>query len=102
MRGGDIDSFVSSLLEAQISRKPGFSKTPLGHALDEAGITYATSLPPGPEHAKIAAWLTFADAHLQYLAETTSAPKLPMPPKPSGTDLEPYLGHWSPHRPHSH
>ncbi|MEU9191606.1 DUF488 family protein, N3 subclade [Streptomyces hundungensis] len=49
--GRDIDSFVASLLEAQISmvadvrltpisRKPGFSKTRLGHALDEAGITY--------------------------------------------------------------
>ncbi|MCX4828322.1 DUF488 family protein [Streptomyces sp. NBC_00006] len=49
--GRDIDSFVASLLEAQISmvadvrltpisRKPGFSKTRLGHALDEAGIAY--------------------------------------------------------------
>ncbi|MFD7298366.1 DUF488 family protein [Streptomyces sp. NPDC059897] len=49
--GRDIDSFVASLLEAQISmvadvrltpisRKPGFSKTRLGNALDEAGIAY--------------------------------------------------------------
>ncbi|MCT9004619.1 DUF488 family protein, N3 subclade [Streptomyces rhizosphaerihabitans] len=49
--GRDIDSFVTSLLEAQISmvadvrltpisRKPGFSKTRLGHALGEAGIAY--------------------------------------------------------------
>ncbi|MFI0243153.1 DUF488 family protein [Streptomyces sp. NPDC016845] len=49
--GRDIDSFVASLLTAQISmvadvrltpisRKPGFSKTRLGHALDEAGIAY--------------------------------------------------------------
>ncbi|MFD8691379.1 DUF488 family protein [Streptomyces sp. NPDC059651] len=49
--GRDIDSFIASLLDAQISmvadvrltpisRKPGFSKTRLGHALDEAGIAY--------------------------------------------------------------
>lgn len=49
--GRDIDSFVSALLDAQISmvadvrltpisRKPGFSKTRLGNALDEAGIAY--------------------------------------------------------------
>ncbi|WP_406839239.1 DUF488 family protein [Streptomyces sp. AHU1] len=49
--GRDIDSFVAALLSAQISmvadvrltpisRKPGFSKTRLGHALDEAGISY--------------------------------------------------------------
>ncbi|MEV6047641.1 DUF488 family protein, N3 subclade [Streptomyces xanthochromogenes] len=49
--GRDIDSFVASLLDAQISmvadvrltpisRKPGFSKTRLGHALGQAGITY--------------------------------------------------------------
>jgi transcriptional regulator with XRE-family HTH domain len=49
--GRDIDSFVASLLYAQIdvvadvrltpiSRKPGFSKTRLGQALGEAGIEY--------------------------------------------------------------
>lgn len=49
--GRDIDSFVASLLDAQIgvvadvrltpiSRKPGFSKTHLGQALGEAGIDY--------------------------------------------------------------
>ncbi|MFK0173989.1 DUF488 family protein [Streptomyces sp. NPDC090306] len=49
--GRDIDSFVASLLNAQIdvvadvrltpiSRKPGFSKTRLGQALGEAGIGY--------------------------------------------------------------
>ncbi|WP_413800152.1 DUF488 family protein [Streptomyces iranensis] len=49
--GRDIDSFVASLLDAQIdvvadvrltpiSRKPGFSKTRLGQALGEAGIEY--------------------------------------------------------------
>ncbi len=49
--GRDIDSFVASLLDAQISmvadvrltpisRKAGFSKTRLSHALDEAGVTY--------------------------------------------------------------
>ncbi|MEV0301345.1 DUF488 family protein, N3 subclade [Streptomyces prasinus] len=49
--GRDIDSFVTSLLDAQIgmvadvrltpiSRKPGFSKTRLGQALGEAGIEY--------------------------------------------------------------
>ncbi|MHB9759853.1 DUF488 family protein, N3 subclade [Streptomyces sp. BYX5S] len=50
--GRDIDSFVASLKDTQISmvadvrltpisRKPGFSKTRLGNALDEAGIGYA-------------------------------------------------------------
>ncbi|MFC8124809.1 DUF488 family protein [Streptomyces sp. NPDC057302] len=49
--GRDIDSFVASLLDSQISvvadvrltpisRKPGFSKTRLGQALDDAGIEY--------------------------------------------------------------
>ncbi len=49
--GRDIDSFVASLLSAQISmvadvrltpisRKPGFSKTRLTDALGEAGIAY--------------------------------------------------------------
>lgn len=49
--GRDIESFVASLLSAQIStvadvrltpisRKPGFSKTRLTHALNEAGIAY--------------------------------------------------------------
>ncbi|MFD6288635.1 DUF488 family protein [Streptomyces anthocyanicus] len=49
--GRDIDSFVASLLDSRIdvvadvrltpiSRKKGFSKTRLGQALAEAGITY--------------------------------------------------------------
>jgi transcriptional regulator with XRE-family HTH domain len=49
--GRDIDSFIVSLLNAQISvvadvrltpisRKPGFSKTRLGEALGDAGIAY--------------------------------------------------------------
>lgn len=32
-------------------------------------------------------------AHLQNLTGSVSAPKLPSPPKPSGDDLKPFLGH---------
>lgn len=32
-------------------------------------------------------------------AESASAPKLPTPPIPSGDDLKPFLGHWSPYGP---
>ncbi|MFE0687776.1 hypothetical protein ACWGNE_09415 [Streptomyces xiamenensis] len=35
-------------------------------------------------------------------AESASAPKLPTPPKPSGDDLKPFLGHWSPYGPRSY
>ncbi|OKI10286.1 hypothetical protein A6A06_03440 [Streptomyces sp. CB02923] len=63
---------------------------------------HATSLPPGQERAEIEAWLEFADAHLQHLTESVSAPKLPTPPKPSGDDLKPFLGHWSPYGPRSY
>ncbi|MFD7289223.1 hypothetical protein [Streptomyces sp. NPDC059863] len=62
----------------------------------------ATSLPPGQERTEIEAWLAFADAHLQHLTESASAPKLPTPPKPSGDDLKPFLGHWSPYGPRSY
>ncbi|MFE5603390.1 hypothetical protein ACFQ8O_29890 [Streptomyces coelicoflavus] len=61
-----------------------------------------TSIPPGQESTEIEEWLTFADAHLQRLSESTSTPKLPTPPKPSGDDLKPFLGHWSPYGPHSY
>ena len=60
---------------------------------------HATSLPPGEERIEIETWLAFADAHLQHLAESVSAPKLPTPPKPSGDDLKPFLGRWSPYGP---
>ncbi|MFE7566412.1 hypothetical protein ACFU76_05520 [Streptomyces sp. NPDC057539] len=63
---------------------------------------HATSLPPGQERPEIEAWLAFADAHLQRLTESVSAPKLPTPPKPSGDDLKPFLGHWSPYGPRSY
>ncbi|MEU8974904.1 hypothetical protein AB0D11_37585 [Streptomyces monashensis] len=63
---------------------------------------HTTSLPPGQERAEIEAWLTFADAHLQHLTDSTSAPKLPSPPKPSGDDLKPFLGHWSPYGPRAY
>ncbi|NEC16587.1 hypothetical protein G3I34_30820 [Streptomyces sp. SID8014] len=63
---------------------------------------HVTSLPPGQERTEIEAWLTFADAHLQHLTESVSAPKLPTPPKPSGDDLKPFLGHWSPYGPRSY
>ncbi|MFH8559437.1 hypothetical protein [Streptomyces sp. NPDC017988] len=63
---------------------------------------HATSLPPGQERTEIEAWLAFADARLQHLAESAAAPKLPSPPKPSGDDLKPFLGHWSPHGPRSY
>ncbi|MEU5231682.1 hypothetical protein AB0G82_20720 [Streptomyces anulatus] len=62
----------------------------------------ATSLPPGQEKTGIEAWLAFADARLQRLAESATAPKLPSPPKPSGDDLKPFLGHWSPYGPRSY
>ncbi|GGY77073.1 hypothetical protein GCM10010327_03910 [Streptomyces nitrosporeus] len=62
---------------------------------------HATSLPPGQERTEVEAWLAFADAHLQNLTESASAPKLPTPPKPSGDDLKPFLGHWSPYGPRS-
>ncbi|WP_239697167.1 hypothetical protein [Streptomyces sp. OspMP-M43] len=63
---------------------------------------HATTLPPGQERAEVEAWLAFADAHLQNLTESASAPKLPTPPKPSGDDLKPFLGHWSPYGPRSY
>ncbi|MFF9700728.1 hypothetical protein ACF1FE_05905 [Streptomyces griseofuscus] len=63
---------------------------------------HATSLPPGQERTEVEAWLAFADAHLQNLTESASAPKLPTPPKPSGDDLKPFLGHWSPYGPRSY
>ncbi|MGW1004352.1 hypothetical protein [Streptomyces sp. NPDC002520] len=63
---------------------------------------HATPLPPGQEKTEIEAWLTFADARLQHLTESATAPKLPTPPKPSGDDLKPFLGHWSPYGPRSH
>ncbi|MGW2817280.1 hypothetical protein [Streptomyces sp. NPDC001415] len=63
---------------------------------------HATSLPPGQERTEIEAWLAFADAHLQHLTKSASAPKLPTPPKPSGDDLKPFLGHWSPYGPRSY
>ncbi|MFG3170011.1 hypothetical protein [Streptomyces sp. NPDC048200] len=63
---------------------------------------HATSLPPGQERTEVEAWLAFADAHLQILTESVSAPKLPTPPKPSGDDLKPLLGHWSPYGPRSY
>ncbi|WP_225882190.1 hypothetical protein [Streptomyces aureocirculatus] len=63
---------------------------------------HATSLPPGQERTEIKAWLAFADAHLQRLTDSASAPKLPSPPKPSGDDLKPFLGHWSPYGPRSY
>ncbi|MFJ2820030.1 hypothetical protein ACIO7M_02795 [Streptomyces toxytricini] len=63
---------------------------------------HATSLPPGQERTEVEAWLAFADAHLQNLTESVSAPKLPTPPKPSGDDLKPFLGHWSPYGPRSY
>ncbi|MCZ9337348.1 hypothetical protein NGM37_06090, partial [Streptomyces sp. TRM76130] len=50
---------------------------------------HATSRPPGQERTEVEAWLAFADAHLQSLTESASAPKLPTPPKPSGDDLKP-------------
>ncbi|MFI8930305.1 hypothetical protein ACIG3E_21780 [Streptomyces sp. NPDC053474] len=62
----------------------------------------ATSLPPGQERTEIEAWLAFADAHLQHLTDFASAPKLPSPPKPSGDDLKPFLGHWSPYGPRAY
>ncbi|MFE1731070.1 hypothetical protein ACFW6X_13020 [Streptomyces bacillaris] len=62
----------------------------------------ATTLPPGQERAEVEAWLAFADAHLQNFTESASAPKLPTPPKPSGDDLKPFLGHWSPYGPRSY
>ncbi|MGA4839107.1 hypothetical protein [Streptomyces sp. G45] len=61
-----------------------------------------TSLPPGQERTEIEAWLAFADAHLQHLADSASAPKLPSPPEPSGDDLKPFLGHWSPYGPRAY
>ncbi|MEU9620750.1 hypothetical protein [Streptomyces sp. NPDC048155] len=61
-----------------------------------------TSLPPGQEKTEIEAWLAFADARLQHLTESAAAPKLPSPPKPSGDDLKPFLGHWSPYGPRSY
>ncbi|MGV9786439.1 hypothetical protein [Streptomyces sp. NPDC003435] len=63
---------------------------------------HATSLPPGQERTEIEAWLTFADAHLQHLIESVSAPKLPTPAKPSGDNLKLFLGHWSPYGPRSY
>ncbi|MFE4646137.1 hypothetical protein [Streptomyces sp. NPDC056730] len=62
----------------------------------------ATSLPPGQEKTEIEAWLAFADARLQHLTESAAATKLPSPPKPSGDDLKPFLGHWSPYGPRSY
>ncbi|MEU8673041.1 hypothetical protein [Streptomyces anulatus] len=63
---------------------------------------HATSLPPGQERTEIEAWLAFTDARLQHLTESATAPKLPTPPKPSGDDLKPFLGHWSPYGPRSY
>ncbi|MEU5157936.1 hypothetical protein AB0I03_26970, partial [Glycomyces sp. NPDC021274] len=63
---------------------------------------HATSLPPGQERTDIEAWLAFADAHLQHLTESASMPRLPTPPKPSGDDLKPFLGYWSPYGPRSY
>ncbi|MFJ4125649.1 hypothetical protein ACIP3U_30500 [[Kitasatospora] papulosa] len=63
---------------------------------------HATSLPPGQERTEIEAWLAFTDARLQHLTESAAAPKLPTPPKPSGDDLKPFLGHWSPYGPRSY
>ncbi|MEV0438233.1 hypothetical protein AB0I84_21760 [Streptomyces spectabilis] len=63
---------------------------------------HAASLPPGKVRTEIEEWLAFADAHLQHLAGAASAPKLPTPPKPSGDDLKPFLGHWSPYGSHSY
>ncbi|WP_236726223.1 hypothetical protein [Streptomyces sp. NBRC 110465] len=63
---------------------------------------HATSLPLGQERTEAEAWLAFADAHLQSLTESASAPNLPTPPKPSGDDLKPFLGHWSPYGPRSY
>ncbi|MFJ7770890.1 hypothetical protein ACIQ1J_21345 [Streptomyces sp. NPDC097107] len=63
---------------------------------------HATSLQPEQERTGIEAWLAFADAHLHILTESVSAPKLPAPPKPSGEDLKPFLGHWSPYGPRSY
>ncbi|MEU5636773.1 hypothetical protein ACH47C_09565 [Streptomyces rishiriensis] len=60
---------------------------------------HARSLPPGQERTEIEAWLAFADAHRKHLITSVSAPKLPTPPKPSGDDLNPFLGHWSPYGP---
>ncbi|WP_392673156.1 hypothetical protein [Streptomyces sp. LN785] len=54
------------------------------------------------DRTEIEAWLAFADARLQHLAEVAGAPKLPTPPKPSGDDLKPFLGRWSPYRPRYH
>ncbi|WHM36029.1 hypothetical protein [Streptomyces sp. BPTC-684] len=62
----------------------------------------ATSLPSGQEKTEIEAWLAFADARLQHLTESAETPKLPSPPKPSGDDLKPFLGHWSPYGPRSY
>ncbi|WP_241834227.1 hypothetical protein [Streptomyces sp. NTK 937] len=63
---------------------------------------HTTSLPPGQERTEIEAWLAFADARLQHLTESAAAPKLPSPLKPSGDDLKPFLGHWSPYGPRSY
>lgn len=63
---------------------------------------HATSLPHGQERTEIEAWLAFTDTRLQHLTESAAAPKLPTPPKPSGDDLKPFLGHWSPYGPRSY
>ncbi|MFE0174020.1 hypothetical protein ACFWZ2_17030 [Streptomyces sp. NPDC059002] len=56
----------------------------------------------GREKTEIEAWLAFADARLQHLAEVASAPKLPSSPKPSGDGLKPFLGRWNPYGPCSY
>ncbi len=63
---------------------------------------HATSLPPGQERTKIEAWMTFTDAHLQHLTDCAATPKLPSTPKPSGDDLKPFLGRWSPYDPRAY
>ncbi|MDF9868748.1 hypothetical protein OKW18_000886 [Streptomyces pratensis] len=60
---------------------------------------HATSLPPRQERTEIEVWLAFTDARLQHLTESAAAPKLPTPPQPSGDDLKPFLGPWSPYGP---
>ncbi|WP_253917084.1 hypothetical protein [Streptomyces sp. MNP-20] len=46
--------------------------------------------------------MTFTDAHLQHLTDCAATPKLPSTPKPSGDDLKPFLGRWSPYDPRAY
>jgi hypothetical protein len=54
------------------------------------------------EIAEPEAWLAFADARLQHLTESAAAAEAAPPPKPSGDDLKPFLGHGSPYGPRSY